>query len=58
MYVIPSKEEVAATITLAPWNQNAELRAKLRDNIEEYWSLVRAALTRAVEDVLQRPSNQ
>ncbi len=53
MHVIQSKEEIAATITLAPWKQNVRLRSRFRDDIEQYWSLVREALTRAVDELLE-----
>ncbi len=57
MHVIPSKEEIAATITLAPWKQNVELRARLKDDINNYWRFLGEALTRAVAQELEKPCN-
>ncbi len=54
MHIIPSPEEVATKITMSFWNQNVELRARLHDDIEKYWSLVRQALSRVVEEELKK----
>ncbi len=55
MHVDLSLDEIAAKITLAPWRGNARLRGKLHDDIEQYWSLLRRTIERAVEEELEKP---